>query len=142
MEQGSDPKIVIHIISIFGFTKEKNLELTNLHNRVTQLPLLSGSSYDYKYNFEGYTTFISQNGNYVQIFRQGFLEAVDKNFFSQHDKKIYVTRFESPVIEGTKKYIKILSTLDVKGPYLLNTTLLGASEHTLFLPFSILSRAI
>jgi len=66
IEQSSNPRIVVHLFPLLSFYKEGNFfNLTGLQNQATKLPLLSGGSYDYRFNYEGFLTFNTNSGNYA-----------------------------------------------------------------------------
>ncbi|TMU82177.1 hypothetical protein FGG79_21050 [Bacillus sp. BHET2] len=134
-QEEDSPKLLVHIISTKIHSKEKSyIELHKLQNRATDLPLLSGAVYDYRFNSEGFFTLNNRSGSYTQFSREGFIEAVDVGFFDPQNKKIFASRLERALIENIKKYIDLLFSLDIKGPYIINVTLLGAGDYTIYLP--------
>lgn len=133
--QGDSPILLVHIVSTKIHSKVKSyIELHKLQNRATDLPILSGAGYDYRFNSEGFLTFDNRNRSYTQFSREGFIEAVDIGFFDQQNKQIFASRMERALIENIKKYIDLLHSLDIKGPYIINVTLLGAGDYTIYLP--------
>ncbi|WP_280166550.1 hypothetical protein [Priestia aryabhattai] len=136
IKQNKNAKVIAHLISLSSIKQENyTIDLAPLRNRATDVPLLSGFANDYKFNYEGYTTFHTYSGSYVQIFRNGYLEVVDTKFFNEDHKQFYVTRFETSLIENITKYIHLFSSLGLEGPFLLNIVILGAKDFSIVLNF-------
>jgi hypothetical protein len=130
-------KIVVHIIPLSAFEHGKNFDVSFLKEHSYMLPQLTNSSYDYRFNYDGYMTFYhsSSLSTYVQLLRNGCIEIVDNSVFSPN-KKIFATKFESAIVEQVPKYLRLLNERWLDGPYLIQITFLEVKDYTIYIPNS------
>lgn len=114
--------IVLHILplaslrgeAIFDGRSSSKLDAKALR------PLLEVGGYSTQINLDGYRTFSTISGGkvlgYVQLFRNGCLEAVDCGMLPSNNTKIINPGYERTVRDGVHRYIGALRTLGLEGP--------------------------
>jgi hypothetical protein len=125
---------VIHLIPLNFFDiKDNGLEIDYFKNKGSSLPLLSGLGRDNRYNYDGFLSYNSFNGSYLQVFRNGCLEIVDNVFFQEENKWLFPTRYESALIENLPKYLQVLSQWNNCQQYLVFGSFIGVKDYSIFL---------
>lgn len=129
MKVESGPKFALHLISIEAVTNPKKYEISDLKSTLSLKPLFT-MGWDEKINKDGYSTFTKgpldgYHRTYVQVYRNGIIEAVDTGILrlNNEGKYIPITRFEKDIIEHTKKYLNYLQSLEVKLPVAVSVCL-------------------
>ncbi len=132
-------KVVLHIIPLNSFDPTKIYEFDNIiRNSSISLAPISTSSYDVRYNFDGYLSYsqssrTNKSHSYLQIFRNGMIESVDSLLLNHNEKNNYIPSilFERDIIIAIDNHMKILHQLGVETPIVIMVSLLGVSGYTM-----------
>ncbi len=152
---GAWPKIVLHLIPLQSFKPGTTLDLSHAQNKLTGLRPFQAQNWSYRHNFEGFATFTTDHGEgntftYVQIFRSGALEAVDRFMLDssgkQEQRHIPGADFERTIASALPSYLAILGGLGIQPPVFLGLSLLGVKGYQMYVegqgPFSRIPRII
>ncbi|WP_099355501.1 hypothetical protein [Fredinandcohnia onubensis] len=125
---------VIHLIPLSIFdSKQNKLDMAYFVNRGYSLPLLSGAGRDSRYNYDGFLSYNSYNGSYLQVFRNGCIEIVDNGFFQEENKWLFPVRYENALIENLPKYLQVLNQWNDCKQYLVCGSFHGVKDYSLYL---------
>jgi Putative DNA-binding domain len=138
------PKVVLHLLPVSALDHANRVDLSSLPERTLELqPLVSYSGWTPRFNLDGYLTFSAGNGessalSYFQIFRTGAVEAVEAGMFTSSKppeanprggiSSAYLEKF---VIEGVRRYLKVMQSLGIEPPVFVMLSLLGVKGFTL-----------
>lgn len=129
---GSLAKLVIHIIPEWSFELGNVVDLKQLYMNSSVHPL-SGSSWNYRYNVDGYCIIgSSQSFNYIptytQFFRNGIIEATEVRCISGYkEKEVYDWRsLQGQLMRVITDYCSHLEMLNVPKPWHISASLLNA----------------
>lgn len=132
---GNDAKIVFHIIPEWSFELGNTINFSLL-DRNTSVHPLSGSSWNSRYNADGYCIFGSDYSTgaintYTQFFHSGIIEATEIRLVSKYKKKtVYDWQaFQSAIIEKLIDYGHILEELRVPKPWYISASILNAKGY-------------
>lgn len=132
---GNDAKIVFHIIPEWSFELGNVVELDKFTNNTYFQPI-SGSSWSYRYNADGYCIYGSDFktnaiNTYTQVFNNGIIEAVEIRLISKwREKQVYDwTRTQAAIIKALERYESIMSKLDIPKPWHISAALLNAKNY-------------
>lgn len=128
----SASRLVMHLAPLAGFDASgpgvAGIDLSNAH----PLPLYGGVD-GYRYNFDGILGYVAASDRrplgYVQVFRNGAIEAVDTVIFKEESKTIPSTAFERQVILALSRYLKDLGDWRVTGPILVMLSLIDVAGY-------------
>jgi len=132
-------KIVLHLIPIESFRSPKPYELSSPKGHANITTPLKFHSYSQIYNFEGLLTFsVGADGkclDYVQVFSNGIIEAVEGYHLKPGEKKLYIRGVEEQIISCTKEYLNFQKQLGLNPPVVIYLTFLGTKgfivEHSI-----------
>lgn len=132
----ANPKVVLHLIAVDGFTESFRLNLTEVeeHRRHLLFPLYSQGGL-VRHNFDGLLVFSTSNEaratTYCQLFRTGAVEAVGANIIraSNPEKFIPSTVIEREVRAMTARYLELLRVLDLGLPVIVMLALVGVRGY-------------
>lgn len=127
---------VLHLFPIASFVEPDLYDLENANGKQTSLAPIRSSSWDFRYNFDGFTTFSpGEEGvtGYVQAFRNGVIESADVSLLFPWRNKpaIYADYFEAEVVEKLSEYIRFQRQLGVQSPLIVGMSLLGVRGYSL-----------
>jgi len=127
-------RIVVHLIPYVAFEPAVSFPLDALANNRYSLTPLNGSVTNYRFNFDGLLTMSTfnkgQSTGYVQIFRNGIIEAVDTSILEPMERLfIPSVTFESEIIKGVSVYLTTQKQMTVSPPISLMVSLLGVSGY-------------
>ena len=132
---GNLAKLVIHIIPEWSFELGNTVDLKRINGNPAIRPL-SGSSWDYRYNADGYCIFgVNYTTNliqtYTQFFRNGIIEATEIRLVSGwRDKEVYNwNALQGRLIRIITDYGAHLDMLNVPKPWHISATLLNAKGY-------------
>lgn len=133
------PEVILHIVPI-GFSDPAfNVDANTLwQHRDRMHPLAGGVSGGHP-SFEGYITYTQEIRGappigYLQVFRSGVVETVDKSLLSREGNcPPYVPSgsLEEELIGKTGMYLKLLEALEVQPPLFLMLSMIGVRGYTL-----------
>lgn len=126
-------KIVLHIIPMNAFDPAAKYDTSLLQNRIEDLPPLYTDSWSSRHNFDGFLGY-SGDGSYVQVFRNGIVEAVEARLLRITDdsgKIIRSVAYERAILQGLHKYMSIQRQLGVAPPLVIILTLTEVFGYTM-----------
>lgn len=121
-------KIVFYLIPVEFCEHQKYYDISNLNTRIRSLNLNKLLSYDQTYNFDSLFYFRMPDRKcyeYIQIFTNGIIEAVDSRFYSPEDKVLYILDIERELISKTKDSLMVQKELGIKPPIFFYLDLLN-----------------
>jgi hypothetical protein len=129
-------KLVLHLMPTSSFMSEVTLDLSNVAqvDNYLKAPMDPGRVTD-RFNLDGYLTINAITGEgpsgYLQLFRNGILEAVDSYVLQPRTGGSYIQTvyLEEKIIEGTNRYWQLLNEMGVNAPISVFVTLLGVRGY-------------
>ncbi len=137
----SGAKIVLHVVPLRAFYPDSQVDLLELagdqtHRQSMTYRLSSSGVYvKPKHNFDGLVSMVPWSSaipeEYVQVFRNGSIEAVDTYMLSyiQDLKSIPNPSTEEHIINGLRNFLAIDKSLDVEPPLFVMLSLLGVKGY-------------
>ena len=128
-------RVIMHLIPFISFDQAINFPLKALADDAWSIPPIYHSTDGHRYNFDGYLTYggwIDGTAHgYVQIFRNGIIEAVDAGLLTVRGDKRYIPSgvFESRLIAALEKYLLAERKISVPAPIALVLTLVGVRGY-------------
>lgn len=128
-------KVLLHIIPLWSLDPGNNIDINQVQQYTDNTKPISGSSWSYRFNSDGYCTFgkdsqINSINTYAQIFRNGIIEAVDirlMNYDRDFKGQIYDwSKTETAIYQAIKKYSDLLKIFDIPKPWYIFISLLNA----------------
>lgn len=130
-------KVILHVMPIISFGRPQNYDISLYQRPDKPVELLLGTgtgiTTSRRYNFDGILIY---NGptclSYVQIFKNGIIEAVDAyNIMEHNGKRIIGLGYEERVVEGLQNYLSLLKDLCVDMPMLVALTLTDVQGYAM-----------
>lgn len=132
---GNLAKLVIHIIPEWSFELGNIVDLKQLYMNSSVHPL-SGSSWNYRYNADGYCIYgasrlLNYIPTYTQFFHNGIIEATEVRCISGYeDKEVYNwSALQEQLMQVITDYGSHLEMLNVPKPWHISATLLNAKGY-------------
>lgn len=132
---GNLAKLVIHIVPEWSFELGNTVDLKLIDRNLSVHPL-SGSSWNYRYNADGYCIFgVDHSTNliqtYTQFFRNGIIEATEIRCISGYkDKEVYNwSSLQGQLARVISDYGTHLDMLNIPKPWHISATLLNAKGY-------------
>lgn len=132
---GNLAKFVIHIIPEWSFELGNIVDLKQLYMNSSVHPL-SGSSWNYRYNADGYCIFGASRllhyiPTYTQFFHNGIIEATEVRSISGYrEKEVYDwSALQGQLMRVITDYGSHLEMLSVPKPWHISATLLNAKGY-------------
>jgi len=130
-----NPKIVLHLIPVISFNPGQAYDISKITSNPTSMPPIHWVGMNWRYNLDGFLTHSEgQDGktySYVQLFRNGIIEAVEGWFLRSDGKKLIYGDNEKELIKSFKIYLNILNALTVEPPMFVFLTLLGVKGYSM-----------
>lgn len=123
--------LVVHLVpfSAFDIGAGSAVSLPYLQQHPSYFPtLFAGHPQNWRVNFDGFLSLSSADPKaanqraYVQIFRSGIIEAVA----AFNDEEVYDLKLEAGVVRYSREYAGALQACEIKPPFALLVSLLGA----------------
>jgi len=128
------PKIVLHIVPFGAFEPGARFNIDPLMNAdkrglIEPLRLASGGFPPSQYNFDGLLT--AEQDTYVQVFRNGSIEAVDTSILNAAREKRFTRglMYETNLLRAIRRYLDALEGLDVEPPLFVMVSFLGVKDY-------------
>jgi hypothetical protein len=135
-------KIVLHIIPFGAFDPAVTFDVASRapHMKLLLEPV-NATGYTQRHNFDGYLTYQmlpqpTSADSYLQIFRNGSIEAVEAYLLGCKGGMIPMTRVEEALLDAVGRFFSIQEQLGVEPPLLVMLSLLGVSGYTIGLDVS------
>ena len=132
---GNLAKLVIHIVPEWSFELGNTVDL-KLIDRNSSVHPLPGSSWNYRYNADGYCIFGADHltnliQTYTQFFRNGIIEATEVRCISGYkNKEVYNwSSLQGQLTRVISDYGTHLDMLNVPKPWHISATLLNAKGY-------------
>ncbi|MCK4358169.1 MAG: ATP-binding protein [Candidatus Cloacimonetes bacterium] len=132
--------VVLHIIPLNSFYT-KSEDYFNLHKCYTVGKIFKpiyftlGDDYDSeyqiksKYNFDGIVKFHSFLKSYIQIYRNGIIEATYNRCFYTEDNIFGITDFEHHMIKSISYYLRNYREFNIEPPFVIFISLLEIGSY-------------
>lgn len=133
---GDAPKIVLHIVPIGAFATMESINLSTVQEEEWPCPIGSSSGGN-RFNFDGVITYDTADKalpvSYVQIFRNGSIEAVDAELLVRvrPGRRIAPNLFEQSIVKAVEEYLPFQGRIRAEPPLVLMLTLLNVSGYTM-----------
>ena len=117
-----EPCFVLHVLPTDSFLSEnKTLNIEKAYNSCNLLPIGS-SGCNPQINYYG--LYMSEVGDYLQIYQNGRIEAITTSAIWPDDNTIG-SYYEGKFVESVKNYIEKLEFWEIKGPFYVYISLLN-----------------
>jgi hypothetical protein len=132
------PKTVLHLVPLTAFTPGISYPVVNLADEIGSLPPIYSGGWSHRLNFDGLLTFSGEPGqytSYLQIFRNGCIEAVNASLIREHEGKKLISGnyWEKELLDALAFYLNVLKRLDIQPPVVLMLSLLGVHGYTMWM---------
>lgn len=121
-------KVILHIIPFEAFTSPPHLDLSLIMQESSKLPPIYSADWTPRINLEGVVTTAHSKKSYVQMYRNGIIEAVDAGMLQPHESKpntIPGQGYEQRVLRAFNSYWSLLREFEVNPPFAIYLTLIG-----------------
>ncbi|MBA7704258.1 hypothetical protein ES703_113060 [subsurface metagenome] len=127
-------KIVLHLIPIISFNPAQSYDIGKIASHPEKMSPINCKGWNNRYNLDGFLTFSGgreeESYSYVQLYRNGAIEAVDGLILRPRDHELRILRlYEKALIESLDDYIIVLKSLEVEPPIFIFLTLLGVKGY-------------
>jgi hypothetical protein len=123
------PKVVIHLIPMESFQNPREFDLVKYSNNYEEIKPIRFGPLDQTYNFEG--IIYLRNGredpcnSYVQVCRNGVVEAVNSRDFDLDNKIIYSRNVIENIVNGMNQYMAFQAKIGISPPIIFYLSFLG-----------------
>jgi len=130
-------KIVLHLIPVLSFNPAQSYGVSQIASHPGEMPPIYCSGWNSRYNLDGFLTFSGgqeeKSHSYVQLFRNGIIEAVEGLLLEPHEGKLLIPSiaYEEKLIKSLSDYLSRLKTLNVEPPIFVFLTLLGVKGYSM-----------
>jgi len=130
-------KIVLHLIPIVTFSPAQSYDLDKISSHPEKLEPIYCRGWNHRHNLDGFLTYSRGEGgksySYVQLFRNGIIEAVEGLLLEPYKGKLVIPSFayEEELINSLRGYLSVLETLNVEPPIFIFLTLLGVKGYSM-----------
>jgi len=138
VQLSNNAKIVLHILPVISFYPGQNYDIRLIAHDPSKLsPIYSPGIDGYGHNLDGFLTYSNNiKGklcSYVQLFRNGIIEAVETSLLEPKGEKLEIPsfRYEHTIIQDLSEYIDSLKTLAVEPPIFVFLALLGVNGYSM-----------
>jgi hypothetical protein len=132
----ANPQIVLHIVPMMAFDPSTKVDLSSLRletDRLEPLGFIAGPRSGPQYNFDGLLTYARHNDlvySYLQLFRDGTVEAVDATTISKSKTDgLIPAGYERFVLRTIANAMSIQKQLGVQPPLFIMLSLLGIKGY-------------
>ncbi|MDY6893683.1 MAG: ATP-binding protein, partial [Chloroflexota bacterium] len=140
----NNPKIVLHLIPIISFNPAQNYEIDKIASQGKKTMPMYCTGCNFRYNLDGFLTYSADRDqlshSYVQLFRNGIIEAVEGSLLEPYEKDILLIPsivYEKELTHAINSYISILRDLDIEPPVFVFLALLGVKGYSMAVPFHL-----
>ena len=129
-------KVILHLIPIISLNPGQAYDISKIASQPGNMIPIGSMGGRSRYNLDGFLTYFGQEGethSYVQLFRNGVIEAVAGLSLRSDGKKLIYSDTEEKLIESFIVYLSLLKTLNVEPPTFVFLTLLGFKGYSMAL---------
>lgn len=131
------PRIVLHILPIAALDPTVRIDVAGLTPRAVRLPpIFYLSSSGHRFNFDGFLNYSKFPNSpyahsYLQIFRNGALEAVEASLLREKDGRRLIpsVAYEEKLIDALGQYLGFIKDLSLQPPVFVMLALLRVKEY-------------
>lgn len=133
---GRSALIVLHLIPMRMADPTSRYDLRGLHKQRVALPPLYANGWDSRYNLDGFVAWspgIGQRTSYVQVFRNGAVEAVESGMLDPQGTQRLIpgSLLADQLLENIPKYLEVQRQLGIDPPVVILVTLVGVEGYRL-----------
>lgn len=130
-----NPKVILHLLPISAFAESLTIDLKTVQALPNSDFYLMGSqgSKTPRFNFDGYLLYDEMRVperplccSYVQLFRNGIIEAVWTNFV--REQALLIGPLERELLKALPKHLKLQQKLGIESPLFVAISLVGAKN--------------
>jgi len=128
---GNQPKVMLHLLPYTAFDSSTGVDITQAIVSVVKEKLrpMGGSLSYSRYNIDGYLCVAGDTG-YVQVFREGIIEAVDSeigaSYYKTDDKRFLPAQLlAGKIIDACERYLAALASMGIVAPLAVGVSLVG-----------------
>jgi hypothetical protein len=134
--------MVLHVMPQSAFDTPQSIDLSAVMKNDVLIWPMHATGLSKKLNFDGLLSYYPGSGghaqpvrSYVQVFRDGCVEAVNTEIFqSVEELKLIHPGYEGKVEEGLHSYLTLLRRLGIEPPIFVSLAFIGAQDYSLVLP--------
>jgi hypothetical protein len=143
LEEGA--KFLLHLIPINSFNIGQNYEIESIISDINRLKPIYGMPANRRYNIDGFLVYDlidEKTDSYVQIYRNGIIEACVTSLINNPEKLLTRSFHEKQLIQSLNSYLNIYNELNVELPVFIFLTVLGVkgfamSPHSRSIPIRL-----
>jgi hypothetical protein len=137
---GDTAKMVLHIVPFGAFNPDARFDISSITHDIWTLEPICGSVAGHRYNLEGLVSYDHPSGPegppYVQVFRNGIVEAVETRvlpfrFDDEEIPRIPSVAYEEELLKALPRYLLVQEQLGVSPPLVVMLTLLGVRGYVM-----------
>ena len=135
-----EAKIVLHVIPFSAVDDRTGLDISSAFELRNELRTIGDTNKSGRHNLDGFVVFGGQSGiapeyeSYIQVFRNGVIEAVNSSILGGHPSKLIPSTYYEQEIEASLASIQgFLRKLNIEPPLALLLTLTGVKGLTMAL---------
>ncbi|RKY20692.1 MAG: ATP-binding protein [Planctomycetota bacterium] len=128
-------KFVLHLIPLESFTPNYSINLEIVINDLTKLRPIYSAGWSHRMNLEGILSYSGGRDekvhSYVQLYRNGIIEAVEGLMLSADREKKYIpsVAYERELIKSLDEFLSLYRELGINVPIVLFLTLIGVKGY-------------
>lgn len=126
------PRLVLHIVPFGAIQGVSAYDVASLASIPNEIRPLYDNGWSSRHNFDGFLTYTGEPEatSYVQVFRDGTIEAVDTRIL---EGKQYIPSilYEQQLMDRLSKYLDIQRRLGVTMPVIVMLSLIGVKGYTM-----------
>lgn len=129
-------KIVLHLIPIISFSPAQRYDIGKIASPPEKMKPIYCGGWSHRYNLDGFLTYSGgeeKSHSYVQLFRNGGIEAVEGLLLEPYKGQLIIPSiaYEQELIRSLTDYLSVLKTLNVELPIFIFLTLLGVKGYSM-----------
>jgi hypothetical protein len=124
----SGAKVILHIIPFEAFSSSMQFDLSLIMQESSKLPPMFSASWTPRINLDGVITTAHSNKSYVQMYKNGIIEAVDSGMLQPNESRpntIPGQGYEERILRAFTSYWRLLREFEVPPPFAIFLTLTG-----------------
>jgi hypothetical protein len=131
----NNPVVIVHLMPLSVFTTSDRRDLTRIAaQHESSLQPFNAGGWGGRYNFDGYVSSSGKEPKYVQVFRNGSMEAADATLLvigqKDYENQIPTIPLEKTVIAAVRRYLDIQRGMEVPLPIFVSVTLFRVKGFT------------
>lgn len=146
LSQGA--KVVLHLVPLISFSPAQRYDIDPIASKPEKMAPMNHYMSDQRYNLDGFLTYsvtqTEESYSYVQLFRNGIIEAVDALTLSDENGAMLIpgTSLEEEIIRSFPNYLSVLKSLEVELPIFAFLTLVGVKGYSMGIARVMLLRRV